>query len=237
MYLFSIFMNTELFANVAYLMAELSVQCLHRLRLLIALQGSGAAGWFFCLQERQQEEVKSISDPACSESCNHVSPCSNSALAQPACRWGKNRQRASSQTSCVLNPVALALCFHKSSLTGLLACLQIMGQEEVKSFISEHIQAEMGVRFRQGRCRCQPKGHKWKDLLDSISELVTHHLQEVCDHSLAYDALVVHIYKKHRYMFVVVCMHAMILLLVAKRSAWHLFQSWNMSSPAILAAS
>lgn len=60
-----------------------------------------------------------------------------------------------------------------------MACMQIMGQEEVKSFISEHIQAEMGERFFQGRCWWKPKGHEWKDLLDSISELLTHHLQQV----------------------------------------------------------
>ena len=85
---------------------------------------------------------------------------------------------------------------HKSSLSGLLACLQIMGQEEVKSFISEHIQAEMGVRFLQGRCRCKPKGHVWKDLLDSISELLTHHLQQVGGSSTACDTLLVHICTK-----------------------------------------
>ena len=128
--------------------------------------------------------------------------------------WGKKRQRASSQTSHVLSVVTLALSCHKFSLTGLLACLQIVGHEEVKSFISEHIQAEMGVRFLQARCRCEPKGHVWKDLLDSISELITHHLQQVGDSSAACHTLLVHIYITYRHMYVTISPYAMIILSV-----------------------
>lgn len=54
-----------------------------------------------------------------------------------------------------------------------------MGQEEVKQFVSDHMQAYMETRFQQGRCMCNPKGSAWKDLLDSMSELLTHHLQQV----------------------------------------------------------
>lgn len=57
--------------------------------------------------------------------------------------------------------------------------MQILGQEEVKSFLSEQIQSQMALRFEQGRCRCEPVGPVWKELLDSISELLTHHLQQV----------------------------------------------------------
>lgn len=57
--------------------------------------------------------------------------------------------------------------------------MQILGQEEVKSFLSEHIQEQTGVRFHEGRCRCELKGPHWRDLLDTISELLTHHLQQV----------------------------------------------------------
>lgn len=57
--------------------------------------------------------------------------------------------------------------------------MQILGQEEVKSFLSEQIQSRMEQRFRQGRCRCEPVGPEWEDLLDSLSELLTHHLQQV----------------------------------------------------------
>lgn len=65
------------------------------------------------------------------------------------------------------------------SLTAVLLGMQILGQDEVNSFLSEQIQSQMELRFRQGRCQCEPVGPEWKDLLDSISELLTHHLQQV----------------------------------------------------------
>ncbi len=56
---------------------------------------------------------------------------------------------------------------------------QVMGQEEVKEFLSSQIQLQMELRHQHGRCQFPPNGPAWKDLLDSISELLSHHLQQV----------------------------------------------------------
>lgn len=75
---------------------------------------------------------------------------------------------------------------HDSSLqevkklsTRLCGVLQVMGQEEVKEYLSGQIQNQMELQFQYGRSRMNPKGKEWKDLLDSISELLSHHLQQV----------------------------------------------------------
>lgn len=57
--------------------------------------------------------------------------------------------------------------------------IQVMGQEEVKEFLSGQVQQQMELLYLHGRCRCSPTGAIWKDLLDSISELLVHHLQQV----------------------------------------------------------
>jgi len=54
-----------------------------------------------------------------------------------------------------------------------------LGQEEVKDFLSSQIQQEMELWRQHGRCQFDPKADLWKDLLDTISELLCHHLQQV----------------------------------------------------------
>ncbi|DBB08139.1 TPA: hypothetical protein ACH3X3_008328 [Trebouxia sp. C0006] len=56
--------------------------------------------------------------------------------------------------------------------------IRILGQEEVKDFLSSQIQQEMELWRQHGRCQFDPKADVWKDLLDTISELLCHHLQQ-----------------------------------------------------------
>lgn len=63
----------------------------------------------------------------------------------------------------------------------LCGVIQVMGQEEVKEYLSGQIQNQMELQFQYGRSRVNPKGKEWKDLLDSISELLSHHLQQVSE--------------------------------------------------------
>ena len=57
--------------------------------------------------------------------------------------------------------------------------IQVTGQEEVRSFLSDQLQFQMEQLFFFGRTFCQPEGPAWRDLRDSFSELLTHHLQQV----------------------------------------------------------
>ena len=54
----------------------------------------------------------------------------------------------------------------------------MIGQDEVKAFLSRNIEEQMEVFYNQGRCRFKVEGASWKDLLDTISELLSYQLQE-----------------------------------------------------------
>ncbi|DBB05516.1 TPA: hypothetical protein ACH3X1_012469 [Trebouxia sp. C0004] len=58
------------------------------------------------------------------------------------------------------------------------SAIRILGQEEVKDFLSSQIQQEMELWRQHGRCQFDPNANVWKDLLDTISELLCHHLQQ-----------------------------------------------------------
>ena len=57
--------------------------------------------------------------------------------------------------------------------------VQVIGQDEVKKLLSDQIQYHMEQLHFWGRCQANPRGPVWRDLLDSLAELLTHHLQQV----------------------------------------------------------
>lgn len=67
-----------------------------------------------------------------------------------------------------------------------IVVLQVKGQDEVKGFLSKDIQKQISTLFDHGQCRFKPDGDSWKDLLDTISELLAYQLQEVCHTELLY---------------------------------------------------
>lgn len=58
----------------------------------------------------------------------------------------------------------------------------MVGQDEVKACLSKNIEEQMEVFYNQGRCRFKAEGASWKDLLDTISELLAYQLQEASFH-------------------------------------------------------
>ncbi|DBA81006.1 TPA: hypothetical protein ACH3X2_007212 [Trebouxia sp. C0005] len=58
------------------------------------------------------------------------------------------------------------------------SAIRILGLEEVKDFLSSQIQQQMELWRQHGRCQFDLNADVWKDLLDTISELLCHYLQQ-----------------------------------------------------------